>query len=92
MTSIFQQLKEVLLLVNNLEFITRSEFAADQINLQKFYILPHLKALTLFRMAFSGLLTNGGAFWLPLPKICRTYPTMMKLGSYTLPKEDPKNI
>ena len=20
------------------------------------------------------------------------YPTMMKLGSYTLPKEDPKNI
>ena len=28
----------------------------------------------------------------PLPKICHTYPTMMKLGSYTLPKEDPKNI
>ena len=27
-----------------------------------------------------------------LPKICHTYPTMMKLGSYTLPKEDPKNI
>ena len=27
----------------------------------------------------------------PLPKICHTYPTMMKLGSYTLPKEDPKN-
>ena len=25
-------------------------------------------------------------------KICHTYPTMMKLGSYTLPKEDPKNI
>ena len=28
----------------------------------------------------------------PSPKICHTYPTMMKLGSYTLPKEDPKNI
>ena len=28
----------------------------------------------------------------PLPKICHTYPTMMKLSSYTLPKEDPKNI
>ena len=27
-----------------------------------------------------------------VPKICRTYPTMMKLGSYTLPKEDRKNI
>ena len=28
----------------------------------------------------------------PLPKICHTFPTMMKLSSYTLPKEDPKNI
>ena len=27
-----------------------------------------------------------------LPKICHTCPTMMKLGSYTLPKKDPKNI
>ena len=26
----------------------------------------------------------------PPPKICLTYPTMMTLGSYTLPKEDPK--
>ena len=26
----------------------------------------------------------------PLLKICHTYPTMRKLGSYTLPKEDPK--
>ena len=43
-----------------------------------------------------------GLFWaahgcmkakkVPLPKIFHTYPTMMKLGSYTLPKEDPKNI
>ena len=28
----------------------------------------------------------------PLSKICHTYPTMMKLGSYNLAKEDPKNI
>ena len=28
----------------------------------------------------------------PLSKICCAYPIMMKLGSYTLPKEDPKNI
>ena len=32
----------------------------------------------------------------PLPIICHTYSTMMKLSivihSYTLPKEDPKNI
>ena len=47
LTNIFQQLKEALLLVSNFEFITRSEFATDQINLQKCYILPHLKALTL---------------------------------------------
>ena len=28
----------------------------------------------------------------PLSKICHIYPTMMKLDSYTLPKEDPKNL
>ena len=28
----------------------------------------------------------------PLPKMCHAYLTMMKLGSYTLPKTDPKNI
>ena len=28
----------------------------------------------------------------PLPKICHTYPTMMKIDSYTLPKDDQKNI
>ena len=28
----------------------------------------------------------------PLPKICHTHLTMIQLGSYTLPKEDPKNI
>ena len=25
------------------------------------------------------------------PKMCHTYRAMMKLDSYTLPKEDPKN-
>ena len=30
------------------------------------------------------------AFLVPLPKICQSYPTMIKLGSYILPKEDPK--
>ena len=47
--------------------------------------------------AFSGLLTNEGgrrgAKRPPLPKICDTYPKMMKLGrGYTLPKEVPKTI
>ena len=37
---------------------------------------------------------TGGPKRPPLPKIFHTYPTMMKHGtvSYTLPKEDPKNI
>ena len=32
--------------------------------------------LTLFRMGFFGLLTDVGG-----PKICHTYPSMMKLGT-----------
>ena len=41
---------------------------------------------------FRGYSRMGGPFWGdPLPKFRHTYPTMMKLGSYTLPKEDPKN-
>ena len=36
---------------------------------------------------------GAGGKKVPLPKICHTYPTIMKLGhSYTLSKEDPKNI
>ena len=48
--------------------------------------------LTLFRMGFFAAAHGwgGGAFWPPLLKISHTYPTMMKLGKYTLPKEDPK--
>ena len=50
--------------------------------------------LTLFRMGFFGAAHKwgGGQKGPPLPKICRKYPTMMKQQSYTLPKEDPKNI
>ena len=35
---------------------------------------------------------GGGGKKAPLPKICRTYPTMIKWRSYTLPRVDPKNI
>ena len=36
---------------------------------------------------------GGGEGKKALPPLTRhTYPTMMKIGSYTLPKEDPKNI
>ena len=35
---------------------------------------------------------GGGDKKAPLPKICHTHLTMIQLGSYTLPKEDPKNI
>ena len=38
--------------------------------------------------AFLGYSQIGGG----LPKICHTYPTMIKLSSHTLPKEGPKNI
>ena len=44
--------------------------------------------LTLFRMDIFGA-AHG---WSGGQKICHTYPTMMKLGSYTLSKEDPKKI
>ena len=54
-------------------------------------------SLTPFRMGFFGALTDageggGGKKPHPLPKIGHAYPTMRKLGSYILPKEDPKNI
>ena len=35
---------------------------------------------------------GGGGQKVPLHKICHTYPTMMELGSYTLPEKGPKNI
>ena len=49
--------------------------------------------LTLFRMGFFGAAHGWrGGKKAPIPKICQTYPTLMKIGSYTLSKEDPKNI
>ena len=42
--------------------------------------------------AAHGWGVGGGSKKAPFPKIWHTYPTMIKLGSYSLPKEDPKNI
>ena len=53
---------------------------------------PHPIQDGLFRGCSQMRGVGGGAAKGPLPKICHTYRTMMKLGSYTLPKEDPKNI
>ena len=41
-------------------------------------------SLTVFRMGLFEAAQGKGERG--------AYPTMMKLGSYTLPKEDPKNI
>ena len=44
-------------------------------------------------MGFFGAAHGWEVKKLPLPKMCHTHLTMMKLDeSYTLPKEDPKNI
>ena len=49
--------------------------------------------LTLFRMGLFGAAhgsRRGGGKGPYFSKICHTYSTMMKLGTVTLPKEDPK--
>ena len=50
-----------------------------------FNSIKGINRLTLFRMdffgAFPGLMDGGGGKKAPLPKICHTYPTMMKLGT-----------
>ena len=66
-----------------------------------FFFIFAETALTISRMGFFGLLTDlwgvgggrGGGWGQKgdLSKICHTYPTLMKLGSYNLPKEGPKN-
>ena len=59
-----------------------------------FYYLGSV-ALTLFRMGFFGSAHGWGEEQIgppSLPKIYHTYPTIMKLASYTLPKVIPKNI
>ena len=66
------------------------------------FLKPILNSVTVSKQKLESLSPiQDGHFWAthrwgakrpPLLKICHTYPTMMKLGSYTLPKEDPKNI
>ena len=49
-----------------------------------FNSIKGINRLTLFRMGFFGAfpgLMDGGGKKAPLPKICHTYPTMMKLGT-----------
>ena len=46
--------------------------------------------LTLFRMGLFGAAHGEGGKKAHPPIICHIYPAMMKLSSYTLPKEDPK--
>ena len=54
------------------------------------------KVLTLYRMGYFGAAHGSkrgeGAKRPLLAKICHSYPTMTNLGSYTLPKQDPKYI
>ena len=51
--------------------------------LEKVMLLKEVtNVLTLFRMSFFGAAHGWGrAKRPPLPKICHTYPTMMKLGT-----------
>ena len=48
--------------------------------------------LTLFKMALFGAVHEWRGWGREKKAKYYTYPTMTKLGSYTLPKEDPKNI
>ena len=36
---------------------------------------------SVFRMSLFGLLMDGGTKKAPLPKVCLTYPAMMKIGT-----------
>ena len=70
-------------------------FSLDNLRLNVLFL--KVLMLTLFRMGFFAaahwcVCGVGGSKRSPIPKICHTYSTMMKTGSYTLLKEDPKNI
>ena len=43
--------------------------------------LSHFNSLILFRMGIFGAAQGWGSKKSPLPKICSTYPKMMKLGT-----------
>ena len=45
------------------------------------FLQTESNCLTLFRMGFFGAAHGWGGQKGPLPKICYTYPTMMKLGT-----------
>ena len=55
-----------------------------------------MNRLNPFRMSFFGAAQRcGGGLCAKrpsLPKIGQIYPTMMKVGSYALPIEHPKNV
>ena len=67
----------------------------DQIR-RKLRIGPHLLKKSYSGWPFSWLLTDEGRGWAekpPFPKICYTYPTIMKFGRVIpWPKEDRKDI
>ena len=47
-----------------------------------------LRLTAVFRMGFFGAAHRSGDQKGPLSRICHTYPALMKLFSYTLPKRD----
>ena len=59
--------------------LNRKEHFRTQALMRKLILLVEL-FLTLFRMGFFGAAHGWGEG--PLPKICHTYPTMMKLGKF----------
>ena len=48
--------------------------------------------LTLFRMGHFGMLMDNGGKKVPFLKICRIYPTMMKLGTVMTYLKEIKKI
>ena len=89
----------VLLLTPN--FFEYSTFPSTNSHFSMFFIVQVLFSsaiiptlfkitLTLFRMGIFGAAHGWGVCKkVPFPKICHTYPTMLKLD---IPKEDPKII
>ena len=53
-------------------------------------INPGQLVLTLFMMGIFGAAHGWGGQKCPFPKICHTYPTMMKLGTVTLTQRRSK--
>ena len=62
-----------------LDYITFLYYIAFQSALQK--ELSSLSSLILFRTGSLGVAHRCGGTKVPFPKICHTYPTMMKLGT-----------